>query len=546
MILKMIKDSEKRLHEVEERAKLGDAGAAEEVIRLKGASEGSTSVGGAGFEQARAALTQLMSNDSDDGSSSASGGPGTFVAKGDAISGFRSDQDPGRGFGGLGMPGILGGARRRPSLDPESSDYQSSFDPNSPFFDPRNAGYDPNDPDWADKFPHYQGGYPPSTDSDERGDGLNGRDPSHAGPEGGSSFAEQAPQGRHGAGSIFGLGGAANGFNGKVPKEVTNRDMAPPQSPDQSLAEWQERMRRSRADASGETEGAFNENSNLNGNGGFDEPKETDADEDPYSRKKKKEAPLINGDSIRRPKLVPTYKRGSFGQESGGDSLIIRGAQQALDETVIVRDNLEKYQELESSSHCACIIVESQKFKGYLVAALGKNRKIDTTFMDMIKQRLFAFLKAHGEISKEDNSMAIKIQEVPFEDWAMEQAQFLRKSIHDGNEIAMAFFPTQETKINLEESASENMLQMDISELKDDTVVEFDLYIYMPENNKYLLYTPEGRTLHGQQRGRLVEKGVQKMHLRKENAGNVKKYRAQNYLNEKITQFRQAQQLKKA
>jgi len=55
---------------------------------------------------------------------------------------------------------------------------------------------------------------------------------------------------------------------------------------------------------------------------------------------------------------------------------------------------------------------------------------------------------------------------------------------------------------------------------------------------KYLLYTPEGRPLYGNQKERLVQKGVSKMHLRKESAQGVKRYRAQLFLNDKISEFK--------
>lgn len=243
-------------------------------------------------------------------------------------------------------------------------------------------------------------------------------------------------------------------------------------------------------------------------------------------------------------KLIPQYKSENSQKSRALDSLIVKGAQTALDDSVLVREDLDQYQVVEKTSNCACLIIESERFSGYLVAALGKDRKFDESFMDQIKKKLFSFLKSHGEPIRDENSMDLKLEEVAFEDWAIEQADFLRKSIHDGDEIAMAFFPTKETSVRLEDSASEKMLMVNIDELKDDTIVEFDLYIYMPENNKYILYTPQGRTLYGKQRGRLVEKGVSHMHLRKESAHNVKKYRAQNYLNEKIQSFKNAQKIK--
>lgn len=231
---------------------------------------------------------------------------------------------------------------------------------------------------------------------------------------------------------------------------------------------------------------------------------------------------------------------------SSNDSIFVRGTQEALDSSVYIDPNLKEVETLKNSSNAACIVVESPRFSGYLVAALGADREIDEKFIDSVKSKLVEFLKKHGEAVKDsDDGMEIKLETVDFEDWALDQAEFLRKSIHGNTEVAMAFFPNSATQVRLEQSANENMLQMDLSELKDDVPVEFDMYIYMPSNNKYILYTPQGRKFAGQQKGRLIEKGVQKIHMRKDSQGQVKKYRAQVFLNDKIEAYRSGLKKKK-
>lgn len=221
------------------------------------------------------------------------------------------------------------------------------------------------------------------------------------------------------------------------------------------------------------------------------------------------------------------------------ESILVRGTHEALGESVHRIENLEEYEAVAASSSVACIVVDSPRFSGYLVAAMGEDRRIDESFIVSVKTRLTEFLRKHGEVIKDGEiGMDLKIEQVNFEAWAIDQAEFLRKSIHGSSEIAMAFFPNSMTQGRLEQSANENMLQMDISELQDDVAVEFDTYIYMPTNNRYLLYTPQGQKFAGQQKGRLMEKGVDKIHLRRESEGQVKKYRAQVFLNNKIQAYK--------
>lgn len=242
---------------------------------------------------------------------------------------------------------------------------------------------------------------------------------------------------------------------------------------------------------------------------------------------------------LRKRKDIPKYKQDPS-KYRDNDSIFVKGTQQALDEASQIIGNAEEYEELKSSTNVACITIESPRFSGYLVAAMGKDRPLDAAFIKAIKNKLFEFLKSHGEVVKEDDTMDLQIQQVDFEEWAIQQADFLRKSVHGTSEVAMAFFPNKETSARLEDSVSDNMLKMSLDELRDDVPVEFDCYIYMPTNNRFLLYTPEGKPIYGNQRGRLREKGVTHLHLRKESVGQVKKYRAQCFLNERIAEFRKA------
>lgn len=248
--------------------------------------------------------------------------------------------------------------------------------------------------------------------------------------------------------------------------------------------------------------------------------------------------PIMEAGLGRKGKITPRYKRDGWATDPANDSVMVRGTQQALEESVTISHDANEYAELEKSTNAACIIIESEQFNGYLVAAMGKDKQIDDAFLALVRQKLTAFLKAHGEVIKDSDSMSIKVQEVEFEDWAMNQATFLRKSIHEGSEIAMAFFPSAQTSVHLEQSKSEKMLQMKLEDLQENAVVEFDLYIHMPENDKYILYTPQGGRFMSNQKDRLNQKGITHMHLRKDSAGQVKKYRAQNFLNEKIASYK--------
>ncbi len=240
--------------------------------------------------------------------------------------------------------------------------------------------------------------------------------------------------------------------------------------------------------------------------------------------------------SRKKPKKAKEYR--NVFEDTSKETIFVRSATKALKQSVLVKDEEEDIVAVEKVSNAICLIVESNKFNGYLIAA-SSAKVVDQTLFDSVKEKLFKFLQSSGEnVDVSQGSMNVNLQEVDFEPWTLEQAEFLRKAAHNGHEIAMAFFPTASTKTELTASFSEKMLQVGMNDLAEDVPVEFDLYIYMPENKKYILYTPQGRTLFKNQKSRLHDKGVTHMHLRKDNSGQVSRYRAQNFLNDKIKNFK--------
>jgi hypothetical protein len=258
------------------------------------------------------------------------------------------------------------------------------------------------------------------------------------------------------------------------------------------------------------------------------------------STTEKKGTPSTSARTPIQKKNQDTFVVGKSTPQAEQDYVFIKGVNQALDESVVKVDGTIS-EELEDSSHLACIIVESNRFSGYLVAALGKDKKMDGDFVDLIRSRLSQFLKANGEPLDDENSLQLKIKRVNFEGWALEYAQFLRKSVHKGDEVAMAFFPFANVKTELGESAQENMASVSTEEIQTDVPLEFNMYIYMPTNKKYILYTPQGGTFLTEQKERLNRQGVTKMHIQKQDVQNLSKFKAQNHLNTLVTEYEKSE-----
>ncbi len=219
------------------------------------------------------------------------------------------------------------------------------------------------------------------------------------------------------------------------------------------------------------------------------------------------------------------------------NSLIFKGTNDAIEKSRIHHDVTSSAEIPQTSMNSACITVESNRFAGYLLAVAANDIALDEAFIAQIRTRLFSFLRANGETVEDRELMNLKLKPVPFEDWALRQAEFLRKSTHKGQDIAMAFFPRPEMQTGFLESTDQHMFLVAVNELQADVIVEFNLYMYLPKNNKYVLYTPKGGVFYGKQKDRLTAQGISQMHILRSDAPHFEKYRTQNYLNSKISEY---------
>lgn len=220
-------------------------------------------------------------------------------------------------------------------------------------------------------------------------------------------------------------------------------------------------------------------------------------------------------------------------------TLIETGTNVAVDSTFVKQRKTSLLNRtVNKTTKVSCILVESQKFKGYLLVSFSAERDVDLVLLDQMKQKLIQFLNTNGEGAKDTELMDLKMSEVAFEDWAIDQAEFLKNSNHRGQDVSVAFFPANQEFEELKERTQLKKFELSLDELRGDLVVEFDLHMYLETNKKLLLYTEQGRTFYKNQKDRLTEKGMSKLYISPESKNDLKKYRVQNYLNDKIEEFK--------
>lgn len=223
--------------------------------------------------------------------------------------------------------------------------------------------------------------------------------------------------------------------------------------------------------------------------------------------------------------------------KESGQELLSRGVVQVLESCLNVGDGRIKEPLTGETTQTACIAIESERFSGYLLTAMPGDRAFDQNFISLIRERLVKFLADNGEALREDDSFPMKVRRVQFESWATEYADFLKKSVHEGQEVAMAFFPMSEVSTLVGETNGAGMFRVRMPDLVADEKVDFNLYLFLPANQKHILYTPKDSVFFAHQKERLSTGNIVEMHVKSEELPAFKRYRARHRIEALIKEY---------
>lgn len=209
---------------------------------------------------------------------------------------------------------------------------------------------------------------------------------------------------------------------------------------------------------------------------------------------------------------------------------------EALNEVLGQSEMKENCRRISDVTEVSCLKIDSVRISGIMVIATGKNEALDEGLKNRIQQALYETLanKGFNSLDIDGNTPPLKITKVSFYDWALSKADFTLNSVYQNNEIALSFFSTSELKTAFENSHSEEMFQIKYSELEVGTKASFQLYIYLPNNKKYVVFNKADTALSTSDFDRLKRNSIEHIHFKKENLPQFKQVKAQNFLNRQI------------
>ncbi len=174
-------------------------------------------------------------------------------------------------------------------------------------------------------------------------------------------------------------------------------------------------------------------------------------------------------------------------------------------------------------------------FTGLLVFVMGDEESVDPQLINNMRQKLGglnAYLKFDGITTK---SLAIEIDEVDFNLWTSHKARYVSKCQHRGKEVMMAFFDMEKKMVEIQPSFDPKMSQISIDNITPNVTIDFDAYLYLQSNERYLKYLHAGSRISDMQIKSLRKRNIDAFHIENDSRDKYQAYVAKNYLSATIT-----------
>ncbi len=194
-------------------------------------------------------------------------------------------------------------------------------------------------------------------------------------------------------------------------------------------------------------------------------------------------------------------------------------------------------EKIGKATKVVCLRVQSFKISGHFILAHGQDRTLSPGWMKRLqaqfKQYLFKFDDGLEMAAPEE----LKMEEVDFHQWSKSQAEFTLQSIHQEAEVALAFF-RDPVQIEAKPSSRRGCIELGIDQIPEDGKVTYDVFVYLPQNARFILYTPNGDTFSADKKKKLVSQGINSVHISKKSLDEVRRQHAHKYIEESSQAFR--------
>jgi len=204
--------------------------------------------------------------------------------------------------------------------------------------------------------------------------------------------------------------------------------------------------------------------------------------------------------------------------------------------------NSLQMRKLGKVSKLTCIEIRSQSFRGYLVAARASNEILSKQFMTQIRKHVADAMLRSGEILGDSEIYTAEVDDVDFKYWTLQQAHCFQMGLYQGEEVGLAFFESQDLDFQNLSERKHHMIGIQFSEEILQNKAMFDLYLYLPLNERFIRYTKRGEKVSIKQFQKLKSNAITHLYFRQQDLMQWKSHQIKQFLKDKVSQFQALQQ----
>ncbi len=187
---------------------------------------------------------------------------------------------------------------------------------------------------------------------------------------------------------------------------------------------------------------------------------------------------------------------------------------------------VEPPESLRSTRDFTVYAITTEKMSGYILttvdAAVG-----DTKEQTKIEGKFVESLTRSVDGPFELQRLTLSFEEFDFKDWIETYDGVLKSFQLQDMVVSWAFLQKTENDLIMSSTEREDMVGVNLSEITPEVKAKNDLYLHLPSNNKFLLYTKEGNNIASNQFLRLNKFQIKEMHIKKDDIDKFKDYKVE-------------------
>jgi len=217
------------------------------------------------------------------------------------------------------------------------------------------------------------------------------------------------------------------------------------------------------------------------------------------------------------------------------DTLLALSTVKALEN--IVQHDGSNVEPLGFISKIDCVPINSERFKGILIFASSVKDALGAEFSRTTKFQIINLMQEGGEVLKDEGELELDISNVNFIQMCGEFAEFLTVTKHNGNEVGVAYIQSEGVFPSSLTSNSSGMVSVGVESLEPGANINFDAYIHLSKNEKYLKYLKKGGRLEEKQKQRLEKYNVKHFFIKENQVQEFKSHCASAFVERIVKQL---------